>query len=209
MQFILVFVVAHQLATLQLASSQTVEIIQSDPVKSSWFVSQPSLSFTADTPTVQYTIDINENKKYQIMDGFGASLTDASCWLFHYKLSEQKRKEILDQLFSGKGINLSILRQPIGASDFNWEAWSLDDTTNNADDWQLTNFALWREDAYIRPVLDQALKVNPGRIKIFASPWSPPAWMKTKKHLFGSGGELRTECYDVFSYYLQKICTRI
>ena len=122
------------------------------------------------------TITINQNIKHQKIDGFGASLTDASCWLLKYKLSPNKREEILEKLFGKDGINLSILRQPIGASDFNWEAWTYDDTSNNADDFNLNNFYLWREDDYIRPMLDMALNVSDGRIKIFASPWSPPGY---------------------------------
>jgi glucosylceramidase len=49
------------------------------------------------------------------------------------------------------------------------------------------------------------LGVNPGRIKIFATPWSPPAWMKTQKNLTGkTGGSLRPECYNVYADYLIK-----
>lgn len=76
----------------------------------------------------------------------------------------------------------------MGATDFSWSEWSLDDTTNNIDDFNLTGFGLWREDAYIWPILRQTLAVNPGRIKLFATPWSPPAWMKTKKDMIGAIG---------------------
>jgi len=121
------------------------------------------------------------------------------------KLTDSVRNEVLQKLFSKNGIGLSLLRQPIGASDFGWESWTLDDTVNNIDDWTLNNFSLWREDAYIRPILDQVLDVNRERIKLFASPWSPPAWMKTGKHLFGGiGGTLRAECYDVYADYFVK-----
>lgn len=100
---------------------------------------------------------------------------------------------------------MSLLRQTLGASDFGWEAWSFADTNNNVDDFNLNSFALWREEAYIRPILTQALAVSPGRIKLFASPWSPPAWMKTNKHLNGNiGGSLRADCYAVYADYFVK-----
>lgn len=83
---------------------------------------------------------------------------------------------------------MSLLRQPLGSSDFGWEAWTLDNTTTNSDDKDLKNFRLWRESAYIRPILAQALAINQGRIKLFATPWSPPAWIKTNKHLNGNVG---------------------
>ncbi|KAL9652768.1 hypothetical protein ABK040_010801 [Willaertia magna] len=137
------------------------------------------------------------------MDGFGASLTDASCWLLKNKLSDQKRSEIMNDLFGPNGINISLLRQPMGSCDFAWESWSFDDS--QSDDFSLQNFSLWREEAYIRPMLNQALQVNKGRIKIFATPWSPPAWMKSGRNLFGSaGGYLRPECYDVYADYFVK-----
>jgi glucosylceramidase len=69
----------------------------------------------------------------------------------------------------------------------------------------LSTFSLWREDAHIRPILDKALDVNRKRIKLMASPWSPPAWMKSGKNLFGGpGGYLRAECYDIYAEYFIK-----
>lgn len=140
---------------------------------------------------------------YQRWGGCGASLTDAACWLLKYKLSAEKRDEVLCRLFRSypDGIGISILRQIIGSCDFAWEAWTLDDTEDNAHDFTLAHFSLWREDDYIRPILDLAHNINPGKIKIIATPFSPPAWMRSKKGLFGNGGYLRHDCYDVYSDY--------
>lgn|GEM_PF-1671969 len=188
--------------------SRTPDVVQvwlSNPNSNIWLMRQNDKSFSTSNGNADYTININENVRYQIMEGYGASLTDSSCWLMYYKLTDVKRKEVMEKLFSPNGINISILRQPIGSSDFAWEMWTYDDTPNNVDDWNLTYFSLWREDAYIRPILNQAFNVNPGRIKIFATPWSPPAWMKTGKSLIGNvGGILRPECYDVYANYLVK-----
>jgi glucosylceramidase len=164
------------------------------------------LTFQTDYQTnVQYTINVDSNIRYQQMDGFGASLTDASAWLFRNKLSTTVYADTLSKLFTSIGINLSLLRQPIGSSDFNWEAWTFDDTTNNQDDFSLGSFSLWREDAYIRPVLDQILFISQKRLKLIGSPWSPPAWMKTRKHLNGNiGGILRADCYDTYADYIVK-----
>jgi len=193
-------------ATLEAnAAGETVEVWLSNPNNGTWLKRQSDVSFGSNTGSANYTINVNENTTYQTMDGFGASLTDSSCWLLYYKLSDSKRKEVLNNLFGPNGINISALRQPIGSSDFNWEAWTFCDTTNNTDDKNLNNFSLWREDAYIRPILDQAYNVNKGRIKIFATPWTPPAWMKTGKTLNGdTGGTLRTDCYDAYANYFVK-----
>jgi len=187
------------------SSQQTIEIWRSDPVKGTFL--QKGLTYltfqTDNQANAQYTINVDMNVTYQQMDGFGASLTDASAWLFGNKLSTSVYADILTKFFTSNGINLSLLRQPIGSSDFNWEAWTLDDTVNNQDDFSLSSFSLWRENAYIRPVLDQILSISQGRLKLMGSPWSPPAWMKTQKHLNGNiGGSLRTDCYDVYADYL-------
>src|SRR5688572_30290503 len=65
------------------------------------------------------TIDVNEGVTYQTMDGFGASLTDSSAWVIS-QMGATERAAVLNNLFStnGSGIGLSILRQPLGASDF-------------------------------------------------------------------------------------------
>ncbi|MEH2349097.1 MAG: glycoside hydrolase family 30 beta sandwich domain-containing protein [Nostoc sp.] len=186
------------------SSQESVEVWLSVPNTSTMLVRQTDIYFAAESGVNNYCIIIDEDTQYQQIDGFGGSLTDASCWLLKYKLTDQKRAEVMEDLFGQSGINISLLRQPIGASDFSWEAWTFDDTTNNTDDWSLNNFSLSREDAYIRPILDMAYKVNPGRIKIFATPWSPPAWMRSNKGLYGKGGYLRPECYNVYADYFVK-----
>ena len=191
---------------VQIIQSQSVEVWMSNPNQNLWLIQKPEVNFNSEEGSEQYTIDVIDSIKYQEMDGFGASLTDASCWLIKNKLSDSFQIEVLHKLFSKEGIGLSLLRQPIGASDFNWEAWTLDDTDNNNDDWNLSRFSLWREDAYIWPILQKALQVSPQRIKIFGSPWSPPAWMKSGKHLFGAqGGYLRPECYEVYANYFVRV----
>lgn len=185
---------------------QTVDIWLTDPDNNIWFVQQPSQSFSNYNETnSSYSINVTDTITYQTMDGFGASLTDSSCSLLKYQLTDLKRDEILKLLFTKNGIGLSLLRQPIGAPDFSRQAWSLDDTLNNTDDFNLNRFSLWHEDDAMRPILDAALNISQGRVKIFATPWSPPAWMKTGKNLFGAaGGTLRNDTFDVYAEYFVK-----
>jgi glucosylceramidase len=150
------------------------------------------------------TISIDSDKKYQVMDGFGASLTEASSWLLAYRLDDTTRAQIMSDLFSANGIHLSLLRQPIGATDFSLDAWSLNDSPNDEDDFDLSHFSLKKDQTFILPMLKQALSQSHGNIKLIGSPWSPPAWMKTKRHLFGNGGSLRKECYDAYANYFVK-----
>ena len=149
-----------------------IQFWQSNPVISNMLKQLPYLYFNSDKTTNPYTIFVNENIKYQQVDGFGASLTDSSAWLLKYKLSAQKRTQLINELFSLSGIGISLLRQPIGSSDFSWEKWSFNDSPNNQDDFNLNSFALWREDDYIRPMFDLAIKASNDRMTLFASPWS-------------------------------------
>jgi glucosylceramidase len=151
---------------------QVIEHWQSEPVLNSMLKQQTSLNFGPNLGSNPWTITVNELNTYQQMDGFGASLTDSSAWLLKYKLTDLKRKEVLESLFGASGIKMSLLRQPLGSSDFSWESWTFADTSNNKDDFNLDSFAMWREDDYIRPMLNLSLAVIKGRIKLFASPWS-------------------------------------
>ncbi len=188
-------------------ANKSVEYWQSDPIANTMLIEMPSLNFVSDNSSNQYTIFINENVKYQKIDGFGASLTDSSAWMLS-QLSSLKQTEIIEKLFGKSGIQLSLLRQPMGATDFARQLWSYSET-NNTDDFNLTSFSLSYEDAYIRPMLNKALNASNGRLKIFATPWSPPSWMKTNKSMIGTlGGNLRIDCYDVYAdckYIFNKI----
>lgn len=112
----------------------------------------------------------------QTVKGFGGCFNEIS-WDILKKLDEDKRKEILDNLFTEEGLNFSIGRLPIGASDYALEWHSYDEMAN---DYELKNFTIKRDEEYLLPYVKEALKRNKD-ISFFASPWSPPTWMKTKK----------------------------
>src|SRR5258708_9750956 len=99
------------------------------------------------------------------MDGFGASITDASAWLMYNKMSKSQRAALMGALFDPvKGIGLNFLRQPMGASDLTTLAsgeYSYDDMPNGQTDPNLTHFSIKHDEAYIIPVLKQPLQVNP------------------------------------------------
>jgi glucosylceramidase len=145
---------------------------------------KPSLQFSSVQPS-NLTIRLDESRTYQQIDGFGASITDSSAWLLSQKLTATQRNAVLKQLFDTKqGIGLAILRQPMGSSDFSLADYSYDDMPPGESDPQLKHFTIDRDRQYIIPVLREALAVNP-KLKIIASPWSPPGWMKTSGSMIG------------------------
>src|SRR5262249_60387371 len=112
-------------------------------------------------------------------DGFGASLTESSAYLLKRKLTDAQRTEALGMLFDQqKGIGLSMLRQPMGASDFALGVYSYDEMPEGESDPALKNFSIDHDRADILPVLKEILAINP-KIKVIGSPCSAPGWMKT------------------------------
>jgi glucosylceramidase len=134
---------------------------------------------------VKITVDVTQ--EFQEIDGFGASLTDSSAWLMAKKLKPEAREKVLQKLFNPKsGIGLSVLRQPMGASDFALKSYTYNDLPAgqmpDGLDPKLEKFSINHDKLYIIPILKRILEINPN-LKIIGSPWSPPAWMKTTNSL--------------------------
>lgn len=146
-------------------------------------------------------IDVDAARKYQQMVGFGASITDASAWLIQHRMDPAQRAALLRELFGrdGEGIGFDFARLTIGASDFSRRHYSLDDPPGGVADPELRHFSIDANRDDVIPVTLQALEVNPG-LKIMASPWSAPAWMKDSGSLVT--GTLLPEYSDAFARYL-------
>ncbi|MCM3717733.1 glycoside hydrolase family 30 protein [Fictibacillus phosphorivorans] len=147
-------------------------------------------------------ITINEDQTYQEIDGFGASFTDSAAFLIHSVLDEKQQTELMEKLFHPeKGIGLSVLRNPMGASDYAREMYSYNDLPEGETDFSLEHFTIAHDLEDIVPLVKEALRLNPD-IKLMASPWSAPAWMKTSSSMIG--GELKEDCYRVYADYFVK-----
>ncbi len=148
------------------------------------------------------TIEINTKKAYQEMDGFGFTLTGGSA--FHINnMSATKRHELLTELFAfdKENIGISYLRISLGASDLDAEVFSYNDLPDGETDLKMKKFSLSPDKKFLIPVLKEILAINP-EIKILASPWSPPTWMKTNNAT--KGGSLKPEFYDAYALYFVK-----
>jgi glucosylceramidase len=93
------------------------------------------------------------------------------------------------------------VRLPLGASDFALSAYTYDDMPPGQTDPTLSRFSVAHDDTTIVPMLQEILRINP-RVRVLASPWSAPAWMKDSGSLYG--GALKTEYYGAFAQYLVK-----
>ncbi|MDX6420528.1 MAG: glucosylceramidase [Trebonia sp.] len=181
------------------ASGPAVSVWETTADQSQLLAPQAGATFNAGNGSASQTITVNPATTYQSMTGFGASFTDSSAWLV---ANSPLRSQIMTKLFNPtSGIGLDFLRQPIGASDFSQSLFSYDDLPSGQTDPTLAKFSIAHDNAYILPVLQQALSLNPN-ITIMATPWSPPGWMKSSGSMIG--GSLNSGDYQVFADYLTK-----
>lgn len=185
----------------------SVSVYETTGTKSSLMSRKSSIGFTAfeKADYTRQTIYVSTDRVYQEYSGYGASMTHASASLLAEADSET-RKEILNDLFSADGANFSVVRIPVGASDYvsGNDYFTCDDMPSGQTDPNLEHFNLDR-DAQIISVCKEIVKIN-GNVKFMASPWSAPAWMKQNESLVGSGA-LKPDMYEVYADYLVKFIT--
>jgi len=163
---------------------------------------EPDIHFASGGAASPTTITVDEGTTYQEIVGFGAAITDASAWLLQNRMTAPQREALLQELFGrNPGIGLSFTRLTMGASDFSLHQYSYDDMPAGQTDSSLAQFSIDSNRAYVLPVVQRALAINP-QLKIMASPWSPPGWMKTTGSLIQ--GTLRPEAYAPFAEYFRR-----
>jgi len=174
-----------------------------DPGKSIYFKKQATeIPFLKKDSNGLATIHIYDTARYQSIDGFGFTLTGGSA-INILKLPEDKRKLLLQDLFGtdASHIGTSYLRLSIGASDLSDHVFSYLDLPDGDKDEEMKKFDLGPDKKNVIPVLKMILQINP-KIKIIASPWSPPVWMKNNNDF--KGGGLMPVFYTAYARYLVK-----
>lgn len=184
------------------SSAPQVRVWVTTPDRAELMHERTSVTFGT-SPSTHPTIVVDPDRRYQEIDGFGASITDSSAELL---AGLPTRAETMRKLFDpNQGIGVSFLRQPVGSSDFTAAAqhYTYDDVPAGQTDFSLKHFSVRHDEAKILPLLREAKRLNP-RLKVMATPWSPPAWMKTNDSLVG--GQLKDDpaVYDAYARYLVK-----
>lgn len=148
------------------------------------------------------TIEVDDSNSFQTIDGFGFTLTGGSALVIN-QLNTQKRQELLKELFGSdaNSIAISYLRLSIGASDLNAAPFTYDDLLIGQTDLNLDNFSLAQDKTDLIPILKEIVAINPN-IKIMATPWSAPVWMKDNARFVG--GSLKKEYFAVYAKYFVK-----
>lgn len=145
---------------------------------------------------------IDTQATYQTMVGFGAAITDSSAWLLQNRMSDAQRELLLREVFGPPpGLNMAMTRLTIGSSDFSLHHYTLDDMPNGDVDPLLVHFNITPNLRNVIPTVQEALLINP-QLRIIASPWSAPAWMKSSANLIT--GELLPSLQSAYADYLVK-----
>lgn len=139
---------------------------------------------------------VDPGKSYQTYFGIGAALTDASAETF-YKLPKNKQQEVLQAYFSkDKGIGYTVARTNINSCDFSSDMY----TYVTDGDKELKSFNIAHDQKFKIPFIKEAMAAAGGKLNLFASPWSPPAWMKDNNSML-QGGKLKPDMYDSWAQY--------
>ena len=157
---------------------------------------QPALSFSGGRGAGANTVFVDESQRYQTIEGFGASFTDSAAYLLNQKVPASQLNSVMTSLFNrSNGIAIGFVRNPMGASDLARFIYSYQDSP------EPPNFSIAHDLVDIVPLVRMAKEINP-QLKIMASPWSPPGWMKTSGSMIG--GSLLPGAYGTFADYFVK-----
>ena len=162
---------------------------------------QPAVTFgpVKSTDYAWSAISVDDTRRFQKVQGMGAALTESSAVLID-RLPATERATVLQQLFNPvTGAGISVLRVPLGASDFALSDYTFDDMPWGQSDPTLARFSIDRDRSHLLPIIVAAREINPA-LTVIATPWSAPAWMKTNVNTHG--GQLAPASEDAYARYL-------
>ena len=144
----------------------------------------------------KYVIKVDKQFKHQTILGFGGAFTEASAFTFA-SMSLENQNKVLNLYFNPKtGLRYNLGRVAIHSCDFALENY----TYVNDYDITLESFNIARDFKWVIPMIRAAESIKQSPISLMASPWSPPAWMKTNNDM-NHGGSLKPEFYQTWANY--------
>lgn len=142
-------------------------------------------------------VNVYPERSYQLVNGFGGAFTEASAYNLSL-LSEEKKKEVLESYFSEKGTAYNLCRTHINSCDFGLGNYAyLEEETDE----KLSGFSVERDERYLIPMIKMAKEIASDEMVLLASPWSPPAFMKSNGEM-NNGGFLIKKYYKMWADYI-------
>lgn len=184
-----------------------VQVYETTGTKSKLMSRESDLTFDEmDESSVNTKITINEEEVKQEIEGFGGALIHSAAYVLS-QMEEADRKEVLESLYGKDGAAFSVVRVPIGSSDYTTYIdgeltyFTYDDMPEGETDENLDNFSIEYDRQELIPVLKEIIEINPD-VTIISASWSAPAWMKESKVL--NRGSLSQEYESAYADYLVK-----
>lgn len=160
-----------------------------------------TLQFQKASQPVEYKIwvFVDPSKQFQSIVGIGGAITDAAAETFA-KLPKTQQEELLTAYYNPQqGIGYTLARTNIGSCDFSSDSYSY----VAEQDEQLKTFNVSHDEKYKIPLIKKAMETTGGKLSLFISPWSPPAWMKDNNNLL-HGGKLLPQYRQAWANYFVK-----
>jgi glucosylceramidase len=147
----------------------------------------------------EVSVFVNPGKTNQTFLGIGGAITDSSAEVFA-KLSPAKQQEFLQAYFSKtKGIGYTLARTNIHSCDFSSGSYTYIDEGDK----DLNSFSIDHDKQFRIPLIKRAMETAGGKLTLYASPWSPPAFMKSNNDML-KGGKLLPGFYQPWANYFVK-----
>ncbi len=175
----------------------TIEVSRTARDTGEWLDRKAPLTFKVfDEPETEVVL-VDTGTQYQTIIGFGGAFTEAAATTF-YKMNAEAQVAILKAYFDPvEGNSYTLCRTHINSCDFSQSNYAYDEIDGDVD---LVNFSIERDRQALIPFIRSAMQTAGETLKLFASPWSPPAWMKTNREM-NHGGKLRPEYRRVWARY--------
>lgn len=175
----------------------TIRVIQTAQSTADRLTRKPDLIWGPDREMLIHSIWVDSSKRYQVLKGFGGAFTEAAAVTLH-KLPPEQQAEIMKAYFDPEnGHGYSLCRTHINSCDFSLGNYAYDEVDGDVD---LMHFSIDHDRQDLLPMIKAAFEVAGGPVKLLASPWSPPAWMKTNGQM-NHGGKLKPEYREAWARY--------
>jgi glucosylceramidase len=180
---------------------KTVQVFQTAKNTNDRLTEKNPLTFQAEISALP-SVAVDSTHRFQTIEGFGGCFTEAAADTF-YKLPAEVRAEILKAYFDlSAGNGYSLCRTHINSCDFSLGNYAYDETPGDV---ELKHFSIEHDRRQLIPMIKEAARAASQPFKLLATPWSPPAWMKTNSQM-NQGGKLKPEyCPAWANYYVRYV----
>lgn len=173
-----------------------IKVLETDYAANRFWEERTDIQDGADMMRV---VNVYPERSYQEIKGFGGAFTEASGYNLT-RLPEQVQEEVIGAYFGENGLRYNLCRTHINSCDFALGNYAY---VEDATDTKFQSFSIQRDEEYIIPMIKRAMLASGEEITILASPWSPPAFMKTNGEM-NHGGKLKQEYYLAWAKYLAR-----